>query len=104
VLAGCALRRDELATLEVDTLQMREGRWVLVGKGGRVRTVAVPVWVKQAINAWMIAAGIEEGRLLRRIRKGGKVGTSLSDWAIWSVVMESAREIHSSLPPEYAEE
>jgi len=96
VLVGCALRRDELATLEVDILQMREGRWVLadlLGKGGRVRTVAVPVWVKQAINAWMTAAGIEEGRLLRRIRKGGKVGTSLTDWAIWSVVEQSAKQI-----------
>jgi len=96
VLVGCALRRDELATLEVDTLQMREGRWVLadlLGKGGRVRTVAVPIWVKQAIHAWMTAAGIEEGRLLRRIRKGGKVGTSLTDWAIWSVVEQSAKQI-----------
>jgi len=94
VLVGCALRRDELATLEVETLQMREARWVLadlLGKGGRVRTVAVPIWVKQAINAWMTAAGIEEGRLVRRIRKGGKVGTSLTDWAIWSVVEQSAK-------------
>jgi len=39
------------------------------GKGRRVRTVAVPVWVKQGINAWMTAAAIEEGRLLRSIRK-----------------------------------
>lgn len=96
VLVGCALRRDELATLEVETLQMREGRWVLadlLGKGGRVRTVAVPIWVKQAINAWMTAAGIEEGRLLRRIRKGGTVGTSLTDWAIWSVVEQTAKQI-----------
>ncbi len=96
VLVGCALRRDELATLDVETLQLREARWVLadlVGKGGRVRTVAVPMWVKQGINAWMTAAGIEEGRLLRRIRKGGHIGESLSDWAVWSVVMESAREI-----------
>jgi len=96
LLVGCALRRQELATLDVQTIQLREGRWVLadlVGKGMRVRTVAVPLWVKQAINVWMAAAGIEEGRLLRRIRKGGKVGPTLSDWAIWSVVMESAREI-----------
>ncbi len=96
LLVGCALRRQELASLDVQTIQLREGRWVLAdmeGKGRRVRTVAVPVWVKQGINAWMTAAAIEEGRLLRRIRKGGKVGTSLSDWAIWSVVMESAREI-----------
>ena len=58
VLVGCALRREELAVLDVDTIQLREGRWVLVdleGKGRRVRTVAIPVWVKQGINAWMTA-------------------------------------------------
>jgi len=97
VLVGCALRRDELATLEVDTLQMREGRWVLadlLGKGGRVRTVAVPIWVKQAINGWMTAAEIEEGRLLRSIPKGGKrIGKGLSDWAVWSIVEQSTKEI-----------
>ena len=36
---------------------------------------------------------IEEGPLLRSIRKGGKVGESLKDWAIWAVVTESAKEI-----------
>jgi integrase len=96
LLVGCALRRQELATLDVETIQLREGRWVLAdleGKGRRVRTVAIPVWVKQGINAWMTAAGIEEGRLLRPISKGGKVGESLGDWAVWSVVEQSAKEI-----------
>jgi integrase len=96
LLVGCALRRLELATLDVETIQLREGRWVLAdleGKGRRIRTVAVPVWVKQGINAWMTAAGIEDGRLLRSISKGGKVGESLSDWAGWSVVEQSAKEI-----------
>ncbi len=66
----------------------------LVGKGRRVRTVAVSVWVKQGINAWQTAAGIEEGRLLRSIRKGGKkIGNGLSDWAVWDVVQRSAAEI-----------
>jgi len=41
----------------------------------------------------MTAAGIEEGRLLRSISKGGKVGESLRDWAVWSMVEQSAREI-----------
>jgi len=76
---------------------MREGRWVLadlLGKGRRVRTVAVPLWVKQGINAWQTAAGIDEGRLLRSIRKGGKrVGEALSDWAVWDVVQKFAHEI-----------
>jgi integrase len=96
LLVGCALRRQELATLDVETIQLREGRWVLAdleGKGRRIRTVAVPVWVKQGINAWMTATGIEDGRLLRSISKGGKVGASLGDWAVWSVVEQSAKEI-----------
>lgn len=96
LLAGCALRRRELASLTVDKIQMRENRWVVAdlrGKGGRIRTVAIPVWVKQGINAWQAAAGVEEGPLLRSVNKKGKVGESLSDWAVWSVVTESARHI-----------
>jgi integrase len=96
LLVGCALRRQELASLDVETIQLRDGRWVLAdleGKGRRIRTVAIPIWVKHGINAWMTAAGIEEGPLLRSIRKGGKVGGSLSDWAVWSVVEQSAKQI-----------
>jgi integrase len=76
---------------------MREGRWVIVdlrGKGGRVRTVAIPIWVKHAIDAWMIAGNVEDGRLLRPVLKGGKVkGETLTDWSIWSVVEQSAKQI-----------
>jgi integrase len=38
------------------------------------------------------AAGIEDGRLWRSISKGRKVGESLSGWAVWSVVEQSAKE------------
>src|SRR6185437_2205253 len=51
LLVACALRRRELAALQVSDLQEREGRWVIadmLSKGNRIRTVAVPVWVKQA--------------------------------------------------------
>ena len=97
LLVGCALRRRELASLYIEEIQMREGRWVIAdlrGKGGRIRTVAVPVWVKQGINAWLSAAGVEEGRLLRPVSKAGKLnGNELSDWAIWSVVEQAAKQI-----------
>jgi site-specific recombinase XerD len=97
LLVGCALRRNELARLDVETIQLREGRWVLAdlcGKGRRIRTVAVPMWVRQGINAWMTAAGVEDGRLLRRVTKAGKPkGEGLSDWAVWSVVEQAAKEI-----------
>ena len=97
LLTGCALRRNELAMLDMETIQLREGRWVLAdlcGKGRRTRTVAVPMWVKQGINAWMTAAKIEDGRLLRRVSKSGTVhGDGLSDWAVWSIVEQAAKEI-----------
>src|SRR5271170_2923213 len=97
LLVGCALRRNELAELEVATIQQREGRWVLAdleGKGRRIRTVAVPIWVKHGINAWMTAAGIEDGRLLRSVSKSGKINRdTLSDWAVWSVVEQSSKQI-----------
>jgi integrase len=97
LLVGCALRRHELTSLKVEEIQLREGRWVIAdmrGKGGRVRTVPIPMWVKQAVNAWMIAADVEDGKLLRSVSKAGKLrGDQLNDGAIWSVVESSAREI-----------
>jgi len=97
LLVGCALRRQELASLKIEDIQLREGRWVIIdlrGKGGRIRTVAVPIWVKQGIDAWTAAAEIEKGRLLRPLSKSGKmVGDELGDWAIWSVVEQSSKQI-----------
>jgi site-specific recombinase XerD len=49
ILLGCGLRRAELASLRKEDIQVRQGHWVivdLVGKGGHVRTVPVPTWVK----------------------------------------------------------
>jgi integrase len=93
ILVGCGLRRDELAALELDVLQQREGRWVLsdlVGKGGRVRTVPVPAWVKHGIDSWTKAAGIESGHVLRSLRR---LSDPLSDDSIWEVVRDSALAI-----------
>jgi hypothetical protein len=66
----------------------------LCGRGGRVRTVAIPVWVKSSIDAWMSAGSIEKGCLLRPVLKGGKVkGETLTDWSVPPVVEQSAKQI-----------
>ncbi len=60
---------------------MRENRWLIAdfrGKGGRIRTVAVPVWVKQGINVWPTAAKIE-GALPVGEEGRKKIGESLAD-------------------------
>lgn len=61
VLLGCGLRRAELASLKIDDIQLRQGHWAivdLVGKGGHVRTVPMPFWVKNAVGRWIAAAGL----------------------------------------------
>ena len=53
-LLGCGPRRSELANLTVKHIQQRDSRWCivdLVGKHGRVRTVPMSSWVKNAIDA-----------------------------------------------------
>jgi integrase len=97
LLYGSAKTARYFAVGVINVGQQREGRWVLddlEGKGRRIRTVAIPIWVKQGINAWMIAAGIEDGRLLRSVSKSGRINRdTLSDWAVWSVVEQSSKQI-----------
>jgi len=76
MLIGCGLRRGELLTLTIESVQQREEHWViadLVGKGGHVRTVPIPSWVKLAVDAWTKAAGITEGRVFRAVKNAGRV-------------------------------
>lgn len=66
LLLACGLRRRELNSLRLRDLEQREGRWTIVdfvGKGGHVRTVPIPKWVREQLEIWISAAGIEEGRL-----------------------------------------
>jgi integrase len=95
ILLGCGLRRAELTTLRVEDIQQREEHWViadLVGKGGHIRTIPIPNWVKAGIDSWMVASGITTGILLRSINKAGRIwGTGFSPKVIWGVVKQKAK-------------
>jgi len=94
VLLGCGLRRAELTGLRIEDLQLREEHWViadLVGKGGHVRTIPMPDWVKAGVDNWVAAAGITTGPLLRSINKAGRIwGNGFSPKVIWGVVKDKA--------------
>ena len=95
---GCACRmrscRSEVAQLAVSDIQKRDERWVIVdlyGKGGHIRTVPVPEWVKTAIDCWTTAARVTSGRIFRCVSKTGTVwGEGVSEKVIWCVVKEFA--------------
>lgn len=58
LLLGCGLRRAEACSLEVEQLERHNGvsgkllLRNLVGKGNRVRSIAVPEWAAQRIEEW----------------------------------------------------
>ena len=90
MLFGCGFRRSELVGLEVNEIQMRQGHWAvvdLIGKGGHIRTVPIPEWVKAALDQWTVAARVTEGRIFRAVARAGKVwGKGISQNVVWYVV------------------
>lgn len=97
LLLACGLRRHEVAELSVDHLQQREGHWAIVdlsGKAGHVRTVPVPDWVHSQLRAWIMAAGIETGKVFRRVSSAGRPwGEGVTEKLVWHVVKEFAAKI-----------
>jgi integrase len=95
LLLACRLRRQEAVTLTFDHLQLREEHWAivdLVGKGGDVRTVPVPDWVRTELDDWLAAAAIDRGNLFRRVNKVGRAwGNGMTVKAVWHIVKESAK-------------
>ena len=83
-----------MLALGLESVQQRDEHWViadLVGKGGHVRTVPVPTWVKATIDAWTAAAGLSHGRVFRAINKAGRVwGGGMTPKVIWEVVRAAA--------------
>ena len=95
LLLACGLRRHEAVALTLDHLQQREEHWAivdLVGKGGHIRTVPVPDWVRTELEDWLAAAAIDRGKLFRRVNKVGRAwGDGMTVKAVWHIVKESAR-------------
>jgi site-specific recombinase XerD len=90
VMLGCGLRRAELSGLEVEDMEIRQKHWTivdLIGKGSRVRTVPMPMWVKEAVDRWTVAAEVSQGRIFRAVsRHGTPWGNGISENVIWYVV------------------
>ncbi len=95
LLLACGLRRHEVVMLRVDDLQRREDHWAivdLVGKGRHVRTVPIPDWVRRELDNWLTSAGIERGKIFRRVSEMGKVSAlGMTAKVVWHIVKDAAR-------------
>lgn len=95
VLLACGLRRHEAVMLTLEHLQRREEHWVivdLIGKGSHVRTVPVPDWVRQLVEEWLVAAGVTQERVFRRVNKAVRTwGAGNTEKAVWYILWNAAK-------------
>jgi integrase len=79
----------------VDQLQLREGRWVIVGlegRGGSLRTVLMPALCKDLLDHRLNDSGVEEGKVFRRILKNGRLqDPGVTAYVVWDVVKRCAK-------------
>jgi hypothetical protein len=62
--------------LRLRDLEKREEHWAivdLVGKGGHIRTVPIPDWVREKLEEWIMAAGINDGKIFRKVDGMGRI-------------------------------
>ena len=85
---------SEVVGLNLDQLQSREGHWVivnLVGKGARLRTVPVPWWCKELVDAWLRNSKVNDGKVFTQVLKGGILQPSgVTANVVWYAVKRCA--------------
>ena len=66
----------------------------LKGKAGHVRTIPIPGWVMEELRSWLNSAGIDRGKIFRRVTKMGRIlGEGMTEKAVWHIVKDSAKRI-----------
>jgi integrase len=71
LLLACGMRRHEAVGLRIEHLEQREEHWAIVDLKGRQDTFArvpVPDWVMEGLRLWLNAAGIDPGKIFRRVK------------------------------------
>ena len=103
LLLGAGLRRSELASLNFEHIQQRDGRWViadLAGKQGRIRSVPIPLWAYAATTRWRDLAGIAEGAVFRSVTRHGHITSRrLSPQGVFMIVKIYADQLHIVVRP-----
>lgn len=110
---GAALRRSELAALELEggygsavLAFVPEGLEIRLGRSkadqeGRGETIGIPLGSEPltcatgAVRAWLAAAGIEDGPIWRHVRKNGKLGPprAITDQVVADVVKTAVKRV-----------
>jgi integrase len=104
LLIGAGLRRSEVATLKIENIQQREGRWCVVdllGKGGRVRSIPIANWVKESIDAWALTGKVFESYLFYPLDRcnGRKPRKPITGQGVFIIARFYAKQLGLNIRP-----
>ncbi|GFE69010.1 tyrosine-type recombinase/integrase [Chroococcus sp. FPU101] len=94
ILRGAGLRRSEVVKLTSEDFNPEVGSLeVIMGKGGKDRTVYLPDEAIKFVKAWLDVRGRQPGALLCPIRKGGEIQIrSMSAQSVLLILQKRAAE------------
>lgn len=99
LLLYCGLRREEVLRVEFAHIKIVDGRPAIVnlrGKGDKVRSIPMPRWLFSALQEWVDAAGLTDGRIIRPLAgrtPTGPTGALMGKSALWITVKKYARKM-----------
>ena len=101
LMVGAGLRRNEASIIEWSQFMRQGDRWVLAvhGKGAKNRVVPIADKLAEMLQTWQWQSK-KEGRILRRLYKGSRLGDSLGLTSIYMIVQRYGNLIgHEDLQP-----
>ena len=95
----CGLRREEVLRVGFEHVKIVDGRPALVnlrGKGDKLRSIPMPIWLFRALQVWVDAAGLTDGLIVRALmghNPKAPTGKTLNKVCLWHVVKRYARKM-----------
>lgn len=92
ILSGSGLRRSEMVALNLGDFDPEDGSMLVrKGKGGKSRTVYLPLGAVSALDAWLKVRGDAPGALISPVRRGDHVEIRrLTDQAVMVILRKRA--------------
>jgi integrase len=93
MMHACGMRRDEVANLARENYDPETRRMLIkVAKRSKEREVYLNSGAAQALADWLAIRGDEPGPLFLAINKGGRIGSGMTNQAIYNALAKRAEQ------------
>lgn len=98
VLAGCGLRRTEIAGIDIEHIDIADQSLRVLGKGNKERIAFIPQSVWLRLGRWLDELGTSSGPVFRRVRREDKLTAArLTSQAVYHIL--KVRQVQAGVKP-----